>query len=219
LKSEISKCESSIPTLTFYISIMDFETEAIDSIVTWYQSSARHHAYLDDVSIGDSSLNVQPSQPSQQHWEPSFRASRWFTRGWTLQELVAPRSVEFYSQEGRRLGDKLSLQRQIHEITRIPLQVLDRTTTFPQYSVDERFSWAQTTRNEDWAYCLLGIFDAFMPLLYSEGKERAIIRLNKEVNEALKGNPRSHCAKDHPDIVEMLLQAGADPKYTSRREG
>ena len=81
--------------------------EAINSMFRWYHDAARCYVYLSDVSIGDYNQN---NQLSQFLWESDFRASRWFTRGWTLQELLAPTSVEFFSKEGNRLGDKQSLE-------------------------------------------------------------------------------------------------------------
>lgn len=122
---------------------------------------------------------------AQDTWELEFRNSEWFLRGWTLQELLAPQIVEFYSREHRRLGDKASLSHQIHEITGIQIQAL-QGDDLSQFRVDERFQWAesrQTTRQEDWAYCLLGIFGVSMPLIYGEGRSRALERLKKEINE------------------------------------
>ena len=77
--------------------------------------------YLADVSASEEVVNGQPT-PTK--WEPAFQKSRWFTRGWTLQELIAPSSVEFFSVEGTRLGDKKSLERHVHERTGIALQAL-----------------------------------------------------------------------------------------------
>jgi len=165
--------------------------EAINSMFRWYRSADRCYVYLSDVSILDCDLN---SQLSQLPWESAFRASRWFTRGWTLQELLAPASVEFFSREGQRLGDKKSLERQIHEITGISILAL-QGTPLSQFGVDKRFKWAekrQTTREEDWAYCLLGIFGIFMPLIYGEGKGNAVIRLRKEIDEAIKREDASN---------------------------
>ena len=120
----------------------------------------------------------------------SIRCSEtYFTRGWTLQELLAPGSVEFFSQEGNPLGDKRSLERQIHEITGIAVPAL-QGTPLSQFGVDERFSWAvnrQTTRKEDKAYSLLGIFDVYMPLIYGEGSDNAFTRLREEIDKAFKG--------------------------------
>ena len=86
--------------------------EAINSMFRWYNDAARCYVYLSDVSVCDYEL-------SRFIWEPAFRKCRWFTRAWTLQELLAPRSVEFFSAQGQRLGDKRSLEQQIHEITGI----------------------------------------------------------------------------------------------------
>ena len=120
-----------------------------------------------------------------QSWESAFRKSRWFTRGWTLQELIAPPSVEFFSSEGKRLGDKKSLERQIHEITGMAVQAL-QGRALSEFSVDERLSWAEkreTKREEDKAYSLLGIFDIYMPLIYGEGMDNAFRRLREEIDK------------------------------------
>jgi hypothetical protein len=151
----------------------------------WYGRAARCYVYLSDVSIGEDN-----NRNSQSTWDRSFRDSRWFSRGWTLQELLAPSLVEFFSQEGRKLGDKRDLNQLIHEITGIAPSALQGTEP-SQFRVDERFKWAQnrqTTREEDWAYCLLGIFEISMPVIYGEGKEKAVTRLKKEIKEATTGN-------------------------------
>jgi hypothetical protein len=157
--------------------------EAINSMFRWYRDSTRCYAYLSDVSMGDGDQSCQFS------WESAFRASRWFTRGWTLQELLAPASVEFFSQEGKRLGDKKSLQQQVHEITGIAVEAL-QGSPLSRFTVAERFSWAEkreTTRKEDAAYSLLGIFDIRMSLIYGEGKEEAIVRLKRKIDKTSKG--------------------------------
>ena len=141
------------------------------------------YVYLSDVSSDD---HYQKGLPGLL-WEPALRRSRWFTRGWTLQELLAPAKVEFFSCEGMRLGDKSSLESQIYEITSIPIEALRGKPLF-HFSVEERFSWAknrQTTRKEDEAYALLGVFDIQMALLYGEGREKAISRLKRKVNKTL----------------------------------
>ena len=81
-------------------------------------------------------------------WESAFRASRWFTRGWTLQELLAPASVEFFSHEGKRLGDKSSLQQQVCEITGVPQSALQRVH-LSKFSDKERFSWIECRQTKD----------------------------------------------------------------------
>jgi hypothetical protein len=161
--------------------------EAINSMYRWYRNAAKCYVYLSDVSTGKHSIS------SQTLWESAFRQSRWFTRGWTLQELIAPQSVEFFSRDGKRLGDKVSLDAQIYEITRIPAKALrgsHQGSLLSDFSVTERMSWAEkreTTRKEDIAYSLLGIFDVSMPLIYGEGSERALNRLRGEIDRALKG--------------------------------
>jgi hypothetical protein len=161
-------------------------SEAINSMFRWYRNAAKCYVYLSDVSTTKRKASDQFSEFT---WESAFRASRWFTRGWTLQELLAPASVEFFSKEGKRLGDKRSLERQIHEITGIAVPALYRTP-LPQFSVAERFKWAekrQTTREEDWAYSLLGIFNVYMPLIYGEGRDNASTRLRDEIDKPSKG--------------------------------
>jgi hypothetical protein len=160
-------------------------SEAINSMFRWYHDASKCYVYLSDVSIRAA---IKNDQISQWAWEPAFQKSRWFTRGWTLQELIAPASVEFFSVEGERLGDKKSLERQIHEITGITAQALQRGP-LPYFSVNERMSWAakrKTKREEDAAYSLLGIFDIHMPLIYGEGQKKALARLYKEIKESLK---------------------------------
>jgi hypothetical protein len=150
--------------------------EAINSVVRWYRNVAKCYVYLSDVSRIALSAD---GKLSQRPWESSFRKSRWFTRGWTLQELVAPAVVEFFSKEGERLGDKRSLEQHIHEVTGIPVKAL-RGSLLSDFSVPERMLWAEkreTTRKEDKAYSLLGIFDVYMPLIYGEGGENAFKRL------------------------------------------
>ncbi|KAH8710102.1 vegetative incompatibility protein HET-E-1 [Phaeosphaeriaceae sp. PMI808] len=161
-------------------------TEAINSMFRWYGNAARCYVYLPNVPGSDS---TQPEENSSEEarWE-AFRKSRWFTRGWTLQELIAPSSVEFFSEAGERLGDRNSMDRRIAEITGVSIEAL-RGKPLSQFSVDERMAWARnrvTTREEDAAYSLLGIFEVFMPLIYGEGRQSALSRLRKEVD----GEPR-----------------------------
>jgi hypothetical protein len=166
--------------------------EAINSMFKWYRNAARCYVYLSDVS----SMNRKRKQSqglSRLRWESAFRASRWFTRGWTLQELIAPASVQFFAQDGTFLGDKTSLEKEIYEITGILLPAL-RGCPLDSLSTEERFKWAenrQTTREEDSAYSLLGIFGVFVSPIYGEGKANAVRRLRKEIdNAALPGGGR-----------------------------
>jgi hypothetical protein len=151
--------------------------EAVNSMFQWYRNATKCYVFLSDVSI----------DKSGEAWERDFRISRWFTRGWTLQELIAPRTVEFFSIEGKRLGDKQSLEKQIHEITEISIQAL-RRSPLSHFPTNERMRWAanrNTTRKEDKAYCLLGIFGIYIPLIYGEG-DNAITRLQKEISQTSK---------------------------------
>jgi tetratricopeptide (TPR) repeat protein len=148
---------------------------SINSMFRWYKNAARCYVFLSDVTV--------LSTNQQRNWEASFRESKWFCRGWTLQELIAPKSVEFFSGNGRRIGDKTSLDQLVHEITSIPLAVL-RNCPLDQFTASERMQWVErrkTTEDEDIVYCLLGILDVSMPVSYGEGKEKALGRLVAEV--------------------------------------
>lgn len=150
-------------------------SEAINSMYRWYESAAVCYVYLADVS----------SAPDSEQGLLEFRNSRWFTRGWTLQELLAPRNVLFFSQSWTHLGNRENLQTLISGITGIETDfLLGQDLEFA--SVAKKMSWAayrNTSRIEDIAYCLLGIFDVNMPLLYGEGK-KSFLRLQEEVYRA-----------------------------------
>jgi hypothetical protein len=163
--------------------------EAINSMFRWYREAAKCYVYLSDVVQSSSN---EPDHLARSTWKLDFRKSRWFTRGWTLQELIAPASVEFFSSKGERVGDKRSMEQQIHEITGIAVQAL-RGKPLSSFSITERLSWAakrKTTRKEDEAYSLLGIFDIHMPLIYGEG-EKAFVRLKEEIDKYPKGQASS----------------------------
>jgi len=139
-------------------------TEAINSMFQWYENAEVCYAYLADVP------------------DLGFAESRWFTRGWTLQELIAPTTVVFLDRDWREIGTKEGLKRAITDCTGIPGNILDGDH-LESASVAQRMSWAakrKTTRPEDRAYSLLGLFGVNMPLLYGEG-ERAFIRLQEEI--------------------------------------
>jgi hypothetical protein len=124
----------------------------------WYRNAARCYVYPLDVSRKKKNVCDRATKLS---WEPAFKLSRWFTRGWKLQELLAPATVEFFSQEGESLSSKTSLQMMIREITSIPSEVLNGTP-LSRFSVNERLRWAEgrtTRRNKDRAYYLQVILD------------------------------------------------------------
>jgi hypothetical protein len=154
-------------------------SQAITSMFRWYAGAVKCYVYLGDVTT----RNFESSNPPARSWQPTFRLSRWFKRGWTLQELLAPRSVEFFNFHGARLGDKESLEQVLHEVTQIPPRAL-RNAPLDEFSVEERMSWAEqrvTKHGEDKAYSLLGLFGVSMALIYGEGKDRAFARLQKEI--------------------------------------
>jgi hypothetical protein len=147
-------------------------SEAIISMFRWYHNAAKCYVYLEDVPSFDNS------------WLSNFEKSRWFKRGWTLQELIAPRVVEFFAKGGQLLGTKSSLEEHIHSITGIEESAL-RNDDLSTFSIKQRFSWTnsrQTTREEDQAYCLLGIFGINMTPLYGEGAKSALDRLKREIS-------------------------------------
>ena len=96
-------------------------SKGINTMFRWYRDAAKCYVHLSDVSAFKDSMTNALSSPA---WRSEFRKSRWFTRGWTLQELLAPTSVEFFSAQGLRLDDKKSLDQHIHEITGIPIAAL-----------------------------------------------------------------------------------------------
>ncbi|RYO92904.1 hypothetical protein DL766_003912 [Monosporascus sp. MC13-8B] len=156
-------------------------SEAINPMFAWYASSALCFVYLSDVAYHN---DIDRSM---------LEGSRWFTRGWTLQELLAPNTVDFYSREWLVIGTKHSLVHIIADVTSVGKDYLTGEKSLHSASVATRMSWAatrQTTREEDKAYSLLGIFDINMPLLYGEG-EKAFLRLQEEIIKVSTDHPVS----------------------------
>jgi hypothetical protein len=155
----------------------------------WYQNAAKCYVYLSDVSTRKRKAS---DQLSEHIWDTAFRESRWFTRGWTLQELLAPASIKFFERERDLLGDKGSLRTQIYEITNILYTAL-QGHPLSQFSVEERLRWIehrQTKLEEDKAYSLLGIFGVYILPIYGEGPASAHTRLLDEFHKMQK------CIKD-----------------------
>ena len=117
-------------------------SNAVNSMFRWYQNAAKCYVFLSDVSVATATDAQQQST-----WQARFQASKWFTRAWTLQELIAPASVEFFSSEGQRLGDKGSLLRLIHDITSIPIKVI-QGCPLEEFSVSDRMTWAPNPRSD-----------------------------------------------------------------------
>ncbi|KAF1810856.1 HET-domain-containing protein, partial [Eremomyces bilateralis CBS 781.70] len=144
-------------------------SEAINSMYSWYKGSRICYAYLSDISRTGTQ-------------DADFGKSRWWRRGWTLQELIAPAVVEFYDVNWEELGSKSSIQEAISSLTGIGVQVLLGDNP-AECTVAERMSWASkrsTTRIEDRAYSLMGLFNVHLPMLYGEG-HKAFARLQEEI--------------------------------------
>ncbi|KAL8769558.1 MAG: hypothetical protein Q9209_004489 [Squamulea sp. 1 TL-2023] len=144
-------------------------SEAINSMYNWYSWADNCYVYLNDVAPNTKEL---------------LRRSRWFTRGWTLQELLASWSIDFYDQNWQHIGDKKGLAGYISEFTGIEVDCILDTRCVLTASVAARMSWAsdrKTSRPEDEAYCLMGLFDVNMPLLYGEGSFKAFRRLQHQI--------------------------------------
>ncbi|KAI1109290.1 hypothetical protein F5Y14DRAFT_39670 [Nemania sp. NC0429] len=181
-------------------------SEAINSMFRWYRNAIKCYVYLSDVST-DGWKSDSPSL-----WEPAFRKSRWFTRGWTLQELIAPLSVEFFAGDGQKLGDKRSLEQDLHDITGIPILAL-RRAPLSDFSRRERMLWAEgrtTKLEEDRAYCLLGIFEIHFPLIYGEGVKNAFRRLDDEIDK--------QAAFEQPHLHNLPLALDQPPPVPVRTE-
>ncbi|KAG4436230.1 hypothetical protein IFR05_008286 [Cadophora sp. M221] len=147
-------------------------TEAINSMFQWYKLSAVCFAYLSDLP------NCE-----LRHNSSVLGACRWFTRGWTLQELIASKSIEFYDKQWNMKGTKLSLSTVLSRLTGVDEEIIRDSELVSTASVAKRMSWAasrQTTRVEDMSYCLFGIFDVHLPLIYGEGW-KAFIRLQEAI--------------------------------------
>lgn len=153
-------------------------SEAINSMFAWYENAVVCYVHLEELSVA----HCLPSE-NLRELERDVEKSRWFTRGWTLQELVAPITVRFFDGCWNEVGNKVTLLDLLSRVTTIPKDVLADPSALHSCSVAKKMSWAAkraTTRVEDTAYCLLGIFNVNMPLLYGEGK-KAFIRLQEEI--------------------------------------
>lgn len=153
-------------------------SKSINLMFRWYRNAKKCYIYLSDVLVCKTNNNGNHDKATI---VKNLQKSRWFTRGWTLQELIAPAEVEFYSREGEPLGNKETLEHLLYEITDIPITAL-RGAPLTRFTLDERIQWAakrETKKVEDKAYCLFGILNLFLPVFYGEG-EKAIQRLKEE---------------------------------------
>ncbi|KAI1180993.1 heterokaryon incompatibility protein-domain-containing protein [Nemania sp. FL0916] len=147
-------------------------SEAINSMYRWYERATVCFVYVYDYQLGGKSL---------------FSSCSWWERGWTLQELVAPVSSEFYDRNWTYFGNKIALSQEITNRTRISGNILSHMGNrkiVSDESIGRRMSWyadRKTAKGEDAAYCLMGLFRVNMPLLYGEGSKRAFRRLQEEI--------------------------------------
>ncbi|KAH9848556.1 hypothetical protein C2E23DRAFT_763555 [Lenzites betulinus] len=148
-------------------------SEAINSMYALYRDADVCYVHLADVSHG-----TDPRAKNSEFWK-----SRWHKRGWTLQELIAPAYVVFLTCDWTYLGTKTGLASTLEKITRIDATILLGLKPVASASVAKRMSWAakrETTRVEDRAYSLLGIFGVHMSPIYGEGTN-AFLRLQEEI--------------------------------------
>lgn len=175
----------------------------------YYSNAVVCYVYLsDNNTLDDESENrtseIEPDRQGSDHIAKGREETllrqlyrcRWFTRGWTLQELIAPEKVVFYDREWNHIDDKSMLESVLERLTGIDRAILRDRNAVSSTSVAKRMSWAahrSTTREEDEAYCLLGIFGVNMPLLYGEGV-KAFQRLQEEI-------VRASTSMDHSILV------------------
>lgn len=153
-------------------------SEAIASMYQWYLCAEVCYTYLQDVPYPSHEPDTLSPPPSTE-----FSQSIWFKRGWTLQELLASDTLIFLSRDWKVLGTKLGLSQIVHDITNIDVKVLTQECNLDEVSVACRMSWAAhrvTSRPEDRAYSLMGLFGVRMPVIYGEG-EYAFVRLQEEI--------------------------------------
>ncbi|KAI0096091.1 heterokaryon incompatibility protein-domain-containing protein [Nemania sp. FL0031] len=152
-------------------------SEAINSMFTYYQNAAFCIALISDLPGAPENVGLAA------HFESEFPRCRWLTRGWTLQELIAPPRVRFYDSTWTFRGTKHDWKPFLARETGVDETILVDSSGLRHIPVARRMSWAskrQTSRTEDMAYCLLGIFDVHMPLIYGEGR-KAFMRLQEEI--------------------------------------
>ncbi|CAK3996492.1 Hypothetical predicted protein [Lecanosticta acicola] len=178
-------------------------TEAINSLYHWYQESAICYAFLPDLPLEDWRDAVHSDQSPLQ--------SRWFSRAWTLPELIAPGHLVFYSQEWTRLGDKHQLRHLLSLATGIEPAILDGSRNVEETSIARRMSWAahrDCALPEDRAYSLVGLFGVNMSPLYGEGEKKAFLRLQEQIMK--NSEDHSIFAWSDPQVGDQLHGLLAD---------
>ncbi|KAL8976057.1 MAG: hypothetical protein Q9205_007868 [Flavoplaca limonia] len=171
-------------------------TESINSMYRWYEEAYICYVYLSDFVL----------EQAQRGVGIKYRSSRWFTRGWTLQELLAPEDVVFYDAKWNEIGSKTFLKDTLSQTCRISVRHLSQPK---EASVATKMSWAstrQTTRKEDTAYCLLGLFGVNMSLIYGEGAN-AFFRLQCEIIQS-SDDESIFAWRERPDVPDVVAYSG-----------
>ena len=209
-------------------------TEAINAMYKWYERSSICYAYLKDIKGGI----IRAIS--------SLSTSDWFTRGWTLQELIAPKEVIFFNADWKKIGQKSLIAQDLNHITKIPIKVLlDPQEYLPDVCISQKFYWAsrrRTSREEDRTYSLIGLFNISLPIIYGEGN-RAFYRLQEKIMRVTVDHsifawhltkPCSGLLADSPDafaksgdvrsmdpnFFNTLFETGSSPyQYTSKNVG
>ncbi|KAK6435197.1 hypothetical protein LTR95_008617 [Oleoguttula sp. CCFEE 5521] len=146
-------------------------TESLNSMYKWYN--------VDHITAkGPTPFAVAATDESK------VPESEWFTRGWTLQELLACKTARFYDVNWDEIGTKATLALDLQRITRIEAGYLHHRKSLHLASIATKLSWAcdrVTTRPEDKVYSLVGLFDVYLPIQYGEGLKKAFRRLQLEL--------------------------------------
>ncbi len=163
--------------------------QAISSMFRWYEEAVVCYAFLHDVSKDEhlyrpgSSKEIKKSSAAYRCRIGAFGKSEWFERGWTLQELLAPRRLEFYDHYWKPLGTKKSKWSSISEVTGIQGEYIRQKKPLSEACIAVKMSWGasrDTGRKEDMAYCMLGIFGVSMEVRYGAAEEEnAFMRLQE----------------------------------------
>ncbi|KAK3641344.1 hypothetical protein LTR56_011372 [Elasticomyces elasticus] len=190
-------------------------SEAINSMFEWYRGAQICLAYLADVNSVS-----------------TIASSVWWKRGWTLQELLAPRLVLFVTKEWHVIGHKgcstcgecqpilgSNLEKSISGITRIPEPVLHDHQASHTLSVHEKLKWMEgreTSRPEDMSYALFGILDVTLPVIYGERYKGARERLLAAIRE--RENVAAREAEYHRTIADWLAPSDPWTNHQSARQ-
>ncbi|KAI0326376.1 hypothetical protein GY45DRAFT_1363932 [Cubamyces sp. BRFM 1775] len=189
-------------------------TEAINSMYRYYRLADLCYAYLADVYDDPSTLPYRPSHKMLKR----IKRTHWHTRGWTLQELVAPRRLVFLTRSWSIVDTRASLAYVLFQATGVDTCILTGDASLESISVARRMSWASkrtTTRVEDEAYSLMGIFGVYMPTIYGEGRD-AFVRLQQEIIKTIPD--QSIFAWGRQETVD-IMRAGRTPEDRSALKG